>query len=119
MNGDDSNTQLKYEDVGHASRLPGMIDSTKFDVFAMKNPDYTMMIMSSYSCLPSKSGQKESVRDDEETMRKFKYTETVANYFDYHGAVDFHNAKRHGGGTNHGISIDEICQTTNWTLRFF
>ena len=57
--------------------------------------------------------------DDEETTRKFKYTETIANTFDYRGTVDFHNTNRHDDGTKHGLSIEETWRITNWTLRVF
>jgi len=33
--------------------------------------------------------------------------------------VDFHNTKRHDGGTKHGLSIEETWRTTNWTIRVF
>ena len=33
--------------------------------------------------------------------------------------MDFHNAKRHDGGTKHGLSIEETWRTTNWTIRVF
>ena len=66
-----------------------------------------------------KNRQNEIVRDDERTMRNSKYAETVANHFDYHGSADFHNAKRHDGGTKYKLSIEESWRTTNWTLRIF
>ena len=42
---------LKIKNMGHALRLPGMMDDIKLDVFSMKDPDYTMMPMSTYGCL--------------------------------------------------------------------
>ena len=47
------------------------------------------------------------MRDNDGNIKKVKYTETVANHFDFGGAVDDHNNKRHDGGTNRGLSIEE------------
>ena len=47
-----------------------MIDGVKFEIFAMKEPDYVMMLMSTYGCLSVQSGQKESVGNDEGGVRK-------------------------------------------------
>lgn len=94
-------------DIRVAMRKPGMIDGVKFDVLAMKEPNYVLMLMSTYGCLQVKSGQKESVRDHDGNIKNFKYTETVANHFNFCCAFDDHNNKRHNGGTKHWLSIEE------------
>ena len=43
-------------EIGVAIRKPGMIDGVKFDIFAMKELNYVMMLMSTYRCLQVKSG---------------------------------------------------------------
>lgn len=40
-------------------------------------------------------------------MYKFKYTNTIANQFNYRGAFDFHNTKRRDGRTKYGFSIED------------
>ena len=47
------------------------------------------------------------MRDDDGMTRKSKSTKNIANYFDYFGAVDSHNAKRYDGGSEYGINIEE------------
>jgi len=79
----------------------------KFDVFAMKEPNYVTILMSTYGCLQVKSRQKENARDYYGDVKKFKYTETVANHFHYRGAVNDNNNKKHDGGTKHGLGIEE------------
>jgi hypothetical protein len=53
--------------VGTTDRLPGTYENVKFDVFAMKEPDYVMMIMSTYGALT-----------DEHSDQKFTYRGSVA-----------------------------------------
>ena len=48
INRGDINAHFKDEDVGYSSRLLGMMDGIHFDVFAMKEPDYTIMLMITY-----------------------------------------------------------------------
>ena len=66
-----------------------------------------------------KDNQRESVRDSNGETINIKYTEGIANHFDFRGAIDFHNSKRHDCGTKHGLSIEETWRTTNWALRVF
>ena len=73
----------------------------------MHDTYHTMMLMIKYGGSQSTSGQKESVRDDDGMTRKSKSTKNIANYFDYFGAVDSHNAKRYDGGSEYGINIEE------------
>ena len=99
-------------------RLPGVLDGKRFDLFYMKDEGYVMSLTSTYGSLQVKSGQKESIRVGENgESSKFQYTEVISNHFDYRGAVNFHNSKRHDCGTKHGLSIKETWRTTNWTLH--
>ena len=111
-----------FEDkpIGTTMRLPGVLDGERFDLFCMKDEGYVMSLMSTYGSLQVKKGQKDSVRVGDNGERSvFKYREVIANHFDYRGAVDFHNSKRHDCGTKHGLSLEETWRTTNWTVRVF
>ena len=33
------------KDIGHQARLPGELDGVGFDIFALKEPEYTMMLI--------------------------------------------------------------------------
>jgi len=76
--------------------------------FFRKDEGYEISLMSTYVSLQVKRGQKESIRVGENgESSKFQYREIIANHFDYRGALDFHNSKRHDYGTKHGLSIEE------------
>ena len=47
-------------------------------------------------------------------MKLFKYPEVVHNHFQYHHAVDDHNAKQHSP-----ISIEVVWATKQWPNRVF
>ena len=88
----------------------------KFDLFCLKEPDYVMTLISTYGSLHTHPNQKESVRTDDKgkLIKTFKYTEVIANHYNYRGAVDEHNAYRHDCGTKHGLSLEETWKTTRW-----
>ena len=52
-------------------------------------------------------------------LKTFKYTEVIANHYNYCGAVDEHNAYRHDCGTKHGLSLEETWKATRWANRVF
>ena len=49
----------------------------------------------------------------------FKYTEVIANHYNYSGAVDYHNAYMRDCGTNYGLGLEETWKTTRWENRVF
>lgn len=107
--------------VGTTDRLPGTFEDIKFDIFAMKEPDYVMMLMSTYGALIEHQDQKRSYRGSIASgdATSFKYKEVVANHYKYRGAVDEHNSKRHDGGTGDGIGLEASWGTTRWENRVF
>jgi len=78
-----------------------------------------MTLMSTSESLHIHPNQKESTRTDDKgkLLKTLKYTEVIANHYNYRGAVDEHNANRHDCGTKHGLSLEEIWKTTRWTHR--
>ena len=80
-----------------------------------------MTLISTYGSLHTHPNQKESVRTDDKgkLLKTFKYTEVIANHYNYRGAVDEHNAYRHGCGKKHGLSLVETWKTTRWANRVF
>ena len=66
----------------------------------MKEPDYMMKIMATYSGLTELDNQKESVRqfkgaDGRDKVARFKYAESFVNHFLYCHEVDDHSNLRH------------------------
>ena len=48
--------------VGDVDAWPGVLDGVKFDIFAMKEPDYIMLVMSTYGTCDHRIG-KENKRE--------------------------------------------------------
>eukprot|EP00957_Ditylum_brightwellii_P004362 330892-Ditylum_brightwellii.AAC.1 len=114
---------MEDKTIRYQACLPGVLDSIGFDIFALKDPDYTMTVMSTYGQLVAPQGQKDNVRNvhligstnDEKIT--FKYTEVFANHFQYCGAVDDHNNKHHYGNGGHQVSLETTWKTTRWELH--
>ena len=93
------------------------MDDIPFHVYAMKEPDYVMSLMSSYGTNDTLNG-KETQRDWKDgttnMSKRFKYPEVIHNHFQYHHAVDDHNPKWHSP-----ISIEVVWATKRWPNRVF
>ena len=111
---------LEFENrkVGESDALPEELEGVLFHVFAMKEPDYVMMLMSMYSKLDTYS-QKVTLcswKESDGTIKKktFKYPEVVDNHFLYHHSVDYHNLRPHSP-----MSFEEVWGTKRWANRIF
>ena len=104
-----------FEDraIGDADAWAGEMDGVPFHVYAMKEPDYTMMLMSTYGTLNDHNG-KETSRNVDGVTSKFRYSEVIHNHYKYRHLVDDHNAKRHAP-----ISLEMTWATKTWTHRVF
>ena len=118
--GDSIKGYMATKDIGVCEWLPGILDGQPFDIYALKEPDYVLTMMSTYGSLIVKDGQRDSVRLDKEgATKRFKYTEVIANHFQYRGAVDNHNGKRHDCGSKNGLSIESTWTTNRWENKVF
>ena len=72
--------------------LPGMSEGTSFGIFAMKEPEYNMMFMSTYGALIEHPTHKIShptiTSNGLAATVHFKYKEVFSNHYRYRGAVD-------------------------------
>ena len=93
--------------------LPGTLNGVPFYVFAMKEPDYLMNVMSTYGTLNSVDGSitKRIWKDDnnEEKNATFNYTEVFHNHFAYRHVVDDNNNIR-----MQPLSIEMTWMTKEW-----
>jgi len=117
--GDDIDLHFEDKEVGSTDALRGVIDNVPYNIFCMKEPDYTMKIMATYSGLTELDNQKESVRhfkgaDGGDKVVRFKYAEPFANHFLYRHEVDDHNNLRHAVPSIEGSWI-----TRRWANRVF
>jgi len=102
----------------------GAVDSLKLShnneehhVFAMKEPDYVMMLMSTHGTNDRDNGKQSSRKWNANGVTHettFKYPEVVDNHYKYRHLVDDHNAKRH-----QPISLEKIWATARWACRVF
>ena len=107
------------KEIGDCKQCPGILDGQPFDIYALKEPDYVLMMMSTYGSLIVQDAQRDSGRVNKEgamkRLKRFKYTEVIVNHFQYRGAVDGHNAKQHHDcGSKNGLSIE-----STWTMNRF
>ena len=82
--------------MGATDAWAGKLDGVPFHIYAMKEPDYIMSLMSTYGTNQRVDG-KETRRDWKENginkTTMFKYPEVIDNHFRYRHSVDDHNAK--------------------------
>ena len=117
IKGDAIKQHFDDKDVGDCDSWKGNMDEVPFHVYAMKEPDYVMSLMSTYGT---------NLRNGKETSRewvdgsgtkknkKFQYPEVVGNHFMYRHSVNDHNNKRHSP-----ISLEVIWATKFWPNRVF
>ena len=115
--GDDIKAHFDGKEVGATDSWAGKLDDIPFHVYAMKEPDYVMSLMSTYGTNNRDNG-KETRRNwkvgGEARSTLFRYPEAVHNHFLYRHAVDAHNGKRHSP-----ISLEVVWATKRWPNRVF
>ena len=105
------------ETVWNYQRLPGEKEGIKFDLFAHKDPESIMILMSTYSAIYQ--NQQESVRswiEEYRTVKKarFFWKELVANHYLYRGSVHDHKIWIFDRGANWGLSHEETWDTKHY-----
>ena len=105
------------KEVGSYEAIHGRLEEEDVHVFCFKEPNYTVMLMSSYgtnSTLGTKrSKRKWSDRQGTHT-KEVQYPEVVDNHYKYRHHVDDHNGKRHSP-----ISLEKVWATKKWEHRVF
>ena len=107
---------FRDKEVGSVDALKGQLDGVPFHLYAMKEPDYTMMIMSTYGTL-NKFGEEKKRHYTVDRVKKvstFFYPEVVHNHYKYQDMIDNHNLAR-----MHPMSMEETWMTSHWLNRVF
>jgi hypothetical protein len=115
--GDAINAHMATKSVGDSTAGEGSLDDTHYNVWCMREPDYTMKIMGTASGLFPVDDRLHSQTWKEAGETKtasFHYLEPFFLHFKYRHAVDDHNNHRHAVP-----SIEETWVTTCWVLRCF
>jgi hypothetical protein len=113
--GDAIDNHLAGKNVGDVAAVEGYLDDTIYNVWAMKEPDYTMKIMGTASGLFVADDRTHTRKWTENGITKtmsFPYHEPFSLHFTYRHVVDDHNNLRHAVP-----SIEETWVTTRWALR--
>ena len=119
-NGDKIDEHMREKNVGDVDVATGILDNIKFNIFAMKESDYSMKLMSTYGDLVIRDDEDDTRRifvdpkTNKITEKKFKYTMTYSNHFRYRHAVDDHNNIRHSSP-----ALEETWVTHRWANRVF
>ena len=111
INGEAIIQHFQDKEVGATDTLPGVLDNVPIHVHCMKEPDYVMMLMSSYGTL-SECGEEEKRHykvNGQKQEKTFKYPEVVYNHYRYRDCIDNHNSQR-----MHPLSMEETWMTTCW-----
>ena len=117
IRGDEIKDHFADKEVGDTDSWAGKIDDVPFHIYSMKDPDYVMLLMSTYGT-NSRHSRKETQCDWKEggvmMTKTFKYPEVVHNHFQNCHSVDDDNAKRHSP-----ISIEVVWATKQWPNHVF
>ena len=96
--------------------LQGELDNVKFHIVHMKEPDYVMMIMTTYRTL-GEFGEEEKrhyMVNGRKHVTMFRYPEVFHNHYCYWDVIDNHNSYR-----MHWLSLEETWMTMHWPNRVF
>ena len=87
----------------------------RFHVVGMKEPDYVMMIMTTYGTLAEFGDEKRHYMVNRvKHVTTFRYPEVVYNHYSYRDVIDNHNSFR-----MHLLSMEETWMTMRWPNRVF
>lgn len=105
-------------DVAEVDALPLTKYGVNFHVWGMKEPEYVMMVMSTYGrdeALEGSTTKRTYTTDSGEVRNKqFSYHEVFGNHFRFRHQVDDHNNRRH-----QPISLERTWGTKFWPDRCF
>ena len=96
IKGDAIRDHFTDKNVGDCDSWKGSMEEVPFHVYAMKEPDYIMSLMSTYGT--NQCSGKETTREwvdgsGNSQKHKFNYPEVVGNHFLYRHSIDDHNNK--------------------------
>ena len=93
------------------------MDGVPFYVHAMKEPDYTMMLMATYGTTTRVGEQKQQhyrTDDGVKKVTKFQYPEVVHSHYSLRDMIDNHISY-----WTHSISMEETWMMMRWANRVF
>ena len=105
MTGDEIIQHFADKQVGDCNALKGTSDGIPFYIHTMKEPDYVMMLMSTYgtSTMMGENKKRHYSENGVKMTKEFKYPEVIYNLSSYRDMIDNHNSSQ-----MHPISKQEI-----------
>ena len=113
VKGDAIDEKMAYEKVGTIRTVGGIVESIRYYIFNLKEPDYTSKIMATYGS-NTETSTETTRRNQDGTKTRFRYNSVFENHFKYRHAVDDHNNHRHTVP-----SIETTWKTHQWECRQF
>ena len=104
------------KDVGDVDTIEGTMDVVPFHIHAMKEPDYIMMLMSTYGMTLRMGVTKRQhyIVQGVKKVVEFQYPEIVHNHYKVCDMIDNHNSFQ-----MHPISMEETWMTMRWANHVF
>ena len=104
------------KEVGAVDAIKGRLDDVTIEIHCLKEPNYTMMLMSSYGTLELTDEEKTRnyQENNQNIVKTIKYPELVYNHYQYRDSIDAHNSSR-----MFPIAMEETWKTTRWPCRVF
>jgi len=114
--GDDIARHFESKEVGDVDVLPGMMQGHHFFLFAMKEPNYILSIMSTYGTTERTGDEHIRAYTVNGTTRRKSiiYPECVTNHYMYRDSVDANNRDQ-----MYLIALEEVWKTTWWPCCVF
>ena len=114
INGEKTKARFSTKQVGTCDAWQRDLDRVNFQVHTMKEPYYTMMMVTTYRTLKEKGTVNNWLVEENITNTKvdFQYPEIIHNHFKYRDTVDAHHSS-----CMHLISLEKTWKTTKWPLQ--
>lgn len=100
--------------IGSVDCLRGELNNEPFNVYVMKEPEYTMKLMATYGSLTHYPNEKIQNRKLGDTNHQFQYSKPFSDHFKYRHIVDDHNNLRHSSPR-----FEDTWVTHRWPNRVF
>ena len=117
--GDAINNCFRSKNIDDVGCPSGEWNEKEFNTFVLKEPDYNIMMMLTFSGLTVPESQNEERRMVNWEIVKFQYPEVVADHYRYRGAVENHNALSHDNGTKSQSFLESKWGMIWWSIQVF
>lgn len=119
IKGDNVNKYFEGNKIGEYDRLNGKLNGVYFSLLVMKELEYNMMLISTYSFLQILSAATEKNIIVDNVTTKFRYKEPFLKYFNYRDIVNNYNALCYSYRCDLTLGIEHTFKTHCWAICVF